>query len=1059
MKIRFNRENIFYISIIAGTILVSLIFFEIKRSDFIDELKSEKRYTINTITAILEERIGHLFSDTVFLASEAEESIKESGLTERTLMKLEKEFFHFIKNHPDYFQVRFIDNNGMEKVRVDHNLMLKTFTVITKDKLQNKSSRDYFRDAIKLGNYEIYMSELDLNVEKGVLETPYKPAWRIAKPVFVRGRKVGVIVLNICGFTITNLIKSFKSRYGGNFFLLKGDGSFAVGPSADYEWSNIVKSRKGNDIYSFLPKESRYIMSAGQGTITRENMVTFRQTEISSAVEFDTEYTIRSMETLKILFFLDRNKLLLGWSRSFVIFLTIITLVELIIFYLWIRSRKKIVFISAKLHEKRKYLSMIANNINDAILLLDTQGNIIFRSGSTDKLFLLDDIDGDLNIKTLCEYPEDSKNLLENSERYKIVKMRKKSGDLFYAEISVIKSGDSNSGEYILVIRDITLRVQLDKKILKLSNAVEQAGDIIFITDTSGIIEYVNPSFTKETGFTEDDALGKKPSILKSGFMEDDYYKRVWRNIKDGEIVHAEVVNRKKNGEIFYYDQTIAPIFDKKGNLINFISTGKNVTDRVIAEKELEIHRENLEKLVEYRTMELKEARIKAESANKAKTLFLANMSHEIRTPLNAIIGFSQLLKNDESLGEDEKKRVSIIAESGEHLLNLINNILEISKIEAGKISIDKKSFSLKNIFNDLNNMFSGQFLKKRVSLNFDISENIPENLISDERKLRQVLVNLIGNAYKFTENGSVDIFSEYKPQNNRLFITVSDSGKGIPKKDIGKIFNKFSQSDNNDAQSGTGLGLSISKEFVELMGGEISVDSTEGKGSVFSFFIEVEKSEEFKPYSVKKVIGFEPHPEKIALAIDSEEKSLLLFIDFFKNLNFTLYTAGSVTDASLLMQKISPELILYDITFGNSENKSFINDIGKLKKAENTKVIATTADVFNKKLIEKSGFFDETLIKPIVFEELYKTIAKVLDLKLVEKEQVKPTDKTVHDYSQLKEKIDPDLRREIIEATTNGDIMKLEDCISKIGDKNSREILRILEERFEYEKIVSILE
>lgn len=1064
MKTIFNKETFFYILILAATIIISLFFYDVKRTAFIEGLKIEKKLTINTIAAIIEEKIEHLFNDVLFLSSGAVHQIEEFGSIENASDRIEKEFLHFIENNPEYSQLRFIDLRGVERVRIDN--VSGTFITVSKDKLQNKSARNYFEDSLKLEENGIYLSKFDLNIENKKIEIPYKPAMRVAAPVFVKGRKRGVIVINYCGFNIIKLFRQFKSRYGGKFLLVKENGSFAVGPSKDYEWSDLIKSRKGNNIYSFLKDEAPEIMSGKNGTIVNsEKIVAFKQISIDPAVKSDRNYIVKSKGALKALSFLDKNKIIFGWGKSFSILLLIIITLELVVFTLWIRGRKKFIFISNKLYENRQRLSMITNNINDAILLLNIKGEIIFKSGSTNKLFLLDDnIGKDLNIRSFCEKPETfTQKLLENTESYKIVKMKKRSGELFYAEISIIKSENAASDEYILVIRDISLRVQLDNKILKLSNAIEQAGDIVFITDHLGVIEYINPAFTKETGFTEKDTIGKSPKILRSGVMQKEYHEKMWETINTGNTFHFEVINRKKNGEIFHYDQTVSPIIGNNGTITNFISTGKNVTDRVMAEKELEVYRKDLEKLVELKTVELSDARAKAESANKAKTLFLANMSHEIRTPLNSIIGFSQLLKKDETFTEHQLKKLSTISKSGEHLLSVINNILEISKIEAGKVTIEKTVFNLNNIFNELKQMFSRECFKKGIVLSFNTSQKVPDNLFSDDNKLKQILVNLIGNAIKFTRNGSISVSADYKDRKDMLSISVADTGEGIPEKDVDQIFGKFNQSvSGTKSNKGTGLGLSISKEFVELLNGKISVESKEREGTVFSFYIKAEKGTEGAENSTPDIIsGLKPHEMKTALVIDHEKNNLILFMEFFKNLNFTLFTATNPEEAVLILEKLVPDVIFYDVAEKEPEFRKPAAVMKESNKQNDVKIVAITADIFNKKSIEETEYFDGVIVKPIVFDELYKMLSQTLELELEleNKDQIgNNSSRDINDLSQIRKTLDNNLRLEIIKATSNGDIQKLEELVSNIREEKHRKILEELANHFEFEKIIDLL-
>ncbi|HNW81424.1 MAG TPA: ATP-binding protein [bacterium] len=834
------RFFIFYFLLISVTASAASAIYLLQESHQIAELKNEKKYHILLLTNTIHEKFSHLYNDVLFLSSKTRLEFENKGYNQSSIDELKAEYFHFAANKPEYDHVRFLDTTGMEIIRINRND--NENRPVFADKLQDKSNRLYFQTAIKMGRDELCLSKLDLNVENEKIEVPFKPVIRISRPVFVNGKVAGITVLNYKGEEIINIIRNYNKKDFGRYFLIKDDGSFALGPSEEYEWGSQIEERAENTVEKVCPEHTAELTEKEAGQFfSAGGLVTYRKIEGGLFYKLDKEYKVKRRESLTVISVLTAAETEFAWRKYFPFLLLLLIAIETVVVILWQQNKKKYIVISRKLHEKRTTLNMIADNIEDSIMLVEASGKVLYRSRSTDRMFSISGTGRILSIQDLMEKPGDFVSIMENGKaNLRIAAMKTLSGKNFYAEISAIPDPDGNSGQYIMVIRDITRRMQLDQKILKLSNAVEQSGDIIFITDKSGTIEYINPAFVKVTEFTEEDAIGKNPRILKSGMMDNEYYKNLRAKLRTGEIIHMEVINRKKGGEVFYYDQTIAPVFNKDGRITHFVSTGKDVTKRILVEKELDNYRKNLEKLVETRTEELEKAKLNAESANRAKTLFLANMSHEIRTPLNAIIGFSQILANDSGISPAQKDKISVIISSGEHLLSLINDILEISKIESGKTTLYISETETMSLLNEVRQMFILSCENKGIELLFETPENLPEKIKTDVKKLRQILINLIGNSVKFTDSGSIKVKAEYDGKET-MFFTVTDTGTGIPASDLDRIFERFAQSESGQSRKGgTGLGLSITKEFVKLMRGSISVKSTVGKGSEFSFNIKI---------------------------------------------------------------------------------------------------------------------------------------------------------------------------------------------------------------------------
>jgi len=361
-----------------------------------------------------------------------------------------------------------------------------------------------------------------------------------------------------------------------------------------------------------------------------------------------------------------------------------------------------------------------------------------------------------------------------------------------------------------------------------LATAIEQAGDAIVITDAGARIRYVNPAFTLMTGYSAAEAIGQNPSILKSGRQDQDFYRDLWDTVRAGRAWRGELINRRKDGTCYTEEMTITPVRDLADAVSNFIAIKKDISDR---------------KRVEH---EIRKAKDAAESANRAKSQFLANMSHEIRTPMNGVIGMSALLL-DTPLNPEQLQYAEIIHTSGETLLAVINDILDFSKIEARKLSLVTADFDLHAPLQEAVEMLAVEAHKKGLELTCEIGREVPVLLHGDSGRLRQILVNLLANAVKFTDAGEVSlqvgVEAEYQ-QTATLRFRVKDTGIGFPEDQAPLLFEPFVQADGSTTRkySGSGLGLTIAKQLVEMMRGRIGAYSARGHGSTFWFTIALEK-------------------------------------------------------------------------------------------------------------------------------------------------------------------------------------------------------------------------
>lgn len=468
----------------------------------------------------------------------------------------------------------------------------------------------------------------------------------------------------------------------------------------------------------------------------------------------------------------------------------------------------------------------------------------------------------------------------------------------------------------------------------------------------------------------------------------------------------------------------------------------------------------------------LLKARQDAEMANKAKSVFLANMSHEIRTPLNAIIGFSQLINRDKHLTESQRLYNISIIRAGEHLLSLINDILELSKMEAGRLELNPANVDLSLLFSDIQLFFKEQIESKHLQFIFETASDLPRYALIDDNKLRRIFINLIGNAVKFTDEGGIAVrvrTDQINTLKSRLIVEVQDSGPGIPENEIGKLFKQFVQTSSGlGKSSGTGLGLALSRELAILMGGDITVISEVGKGSVFTFYIEIEvgKAEAVQDAITKSVVGIEKGLEDFRiLVVDDTEENRQVVVQLLNLVGFKTKEAVDGADAITKFEEWNPHLILMDMRMPVLDGYEATRLIKATEKGKQTPIVALTASSFEEEQ-KKIGELDihAFIRKPFRENELFGTIGNILGVSYIFDDE--PT------FSEDNEQISdaeigkhiPQLPAELVEQMKNAiivaDIELLIHLIRQIDPEHSglARHLMTLANNYDYEYLQHIL-
>ncbi|WP_088889616.1 PAS domain S-box protein [Leptolyngbya ohadii] len=468
----------------------------------------------------------------------------------------------------------------------------------------------------------------------------------------------------------------------------------------------------------------------------------------------------------------------------------------------------------------------------------------------------------------------------------------------------------SGEDEVLIMVRDISDRKRAQAQLKAQKDFLQQVIDVvpsaIFVKDTEGRLLTINQAGEVIYNIAAEAWLGKTDYDLGIDRDQVDEFLVINQEVmetREPKIIPAQFI-QTPGGEGGWYRTIISPFIDSTGQVQGIIGSAANITDMKHTEEAL------------------RQAKESAESANRAKSVFLANMSHELRTPLNAILGFAQLMERDRSLTDQQRNFLATINRGGEHLLNLINDVLEMSKIEAGRITLNPAAFDLRQLLHTLQEMFQMRSQEKQLSLQFDIAENVPQYVLTDEGKLRQVLINLISNAVKFTERGQIDLRANYlsgETSVHTLLFEVEDTGRGIAPEDLDKLFQPFVQSvSGSHSPDGTGLGLAISRQFVRLMGGEIEASSTVGVGSRFRFHIQMApvSGDAVQPAPIdRKVLKLAPHqPIYRILVVDDRQENRDLVAQLLQAVGFETRTAIDGKEAIVLWQSWQPHLIWMDM-------------------------------------------------------------------------------------------------------------------------------------------------
>jgi PAS domain S-box-containing protein len=542
-----------------------------------------------------------------------------------------------------------------------------------------------------------------------------------------------------------------------------------------------------------------------------------------------------------------------------------------------------------------------------------------------------------------------------------------------------------------MTLIDFTERHVAEREARKLLQAVEQSPVSIVITNREGLIEYVNPGFTRVSGYSREDVLGKNPRILQSGETPVETYRELWATLLAGKEWRGVVRNRRKNGELFWEEASISPIISERGEITHFLAVKEDVSERIRIHQELVSHQLHLDDMVRQRTADLEAALEAATLADRAKDQFLANVSHELRTPLNAVIGLSGLAR---SLSSDPRQQdyLDKVSNAGKTLSAIINDLLDLSKIAAGRLEFDKTTFSLRGLVARCNSVMSFRAAEKGLQLIEQIDPQVPDPLVGDSLRIEQILLNLLSNAVKFTAAGRVELrvgVQEQIAQRVCLAIEVADTGIGIREEDVDVLFKPFSQADATMTRKygGTGLGLAICRLLAEMMEGGISVVSRVGQGSTFrvALWLPIGYSEDL-PVA-------EPHPGREGLPVGYQDAHVLLVEDQPLNREIVEALLGQVgivpaiaTNGQEALDRLATsggdafDLVLMDIQMPVLDGLDATRELRRRPGFASLPVIAMTAHTMeHEKGISVAAGMNDHIGKPIDKDAFFRTLARWL--------------------------------------------------------------------------------
>ncbi|PHS53857.1 MAG: hypothetical protein COB01_03825 [Lutibacter sp.] len=592
--------------------------------------------------------------------------------------------------------------------------------------------------------------------------------------------------------------------------------------------------------------------------------------------------------------------------------------------------------------------------------------------------------------------------------------------------------------------KKIEHEIALSKQLLR--NVLDNIPIKVYWKNKDSVYLGCNAAFSNTFGFnSESEVIGKTDFDFSERKEAEKSRKSDFEAMRSGKqkIIYQESLILK--GEKRWITTTKLPFTDENDEVIGVIGTSEDITES----KEYEIS--------------LKKATDEAIAANLSKSTFLSNMSHEIRTPMNAILGYSQLLQDNDNLTKTQHENLKTINRSGEHLLELINDILDMSKIEAGRVTLKLVDFDFIELLKEIENLFKLKAKQKELDFTFNLDKNIPKIMYADESKIKQVIINLVGNALKFTSKGFVEVIVE-KGTNNMIIVKIKDSGKGILKEEQETVFKPFEQAKMGAAaKGGTGLGLAISKKLSNLMEGDILVDSMYGKGAEFKFTFKYSKGSDITlPKDINrlkvKTLTNEMKGLKVAIVDDRFENRDILHIKL-NSLGFDTRMAENGQEAVDLYKEWKPDIILMDVVMPVMDGVEATRQILEIAGSHKVKIFVVSASALESEQKEVMGIGATVFIKkPVIFDKLLAEMHNKAGVKFIYKDNI--DEDTMENITANPRDVPNPIKMQLLNAASEGDFMLLQDLVATL-EKDTNKSFKIIEDfidEMEFEAIVNWL-